>query len=122
MEKEAVPEMFRDPLLPVAQRVFWWGQPEEWLGDTNRFVAENMTNSDNDTPNKSMESNRCHASRQEKGFAQGAKLKVENREQGMVTKLVKIGPIRVKVFLRISAFGFRMRVHLRPSVVKISLE
>jgi hypothetical protein len=71
MEKEAVPETFRDPLLPVAQRVFWWGQAKEWLGDTNRFVAENITYSDNDTPNKSCGVERPPRVTSEKGFAQG---------------------------------------------------
>ncbi|HEX9046302.1 MAG TPA: hypothetical protein VF988_04690 [Verrucomicrobiae bacterium] len=46
MQRKAVPETFRDRLLPVAQRVFWWGQAEDWLSDTRRFVAQIMTYGD----------------------------------------------------------------------------
>ena len=40
----------RTALLPVARRVFWWGQPKDWLDDPARFVAQVMTYGDwNDT-------------------------------------------------------------------------
>ena len=38
----AIPPAVRPRLLCVAQRVFWWGKPEEWLEDTPRFVAQVM--------------------------------------------------------------------------------
>ena len=38
-----VPESARASLLPIAQRVFWWGSPEEWLDDAIRFAAQVMT-------------------------------------------------------------------------------
>jgi hypothetical protein len=41
-----VPGDLRDQLIPVAKRVFWWGQPEEWLDDAVRFVAQVMTYGD----------------------------------------------------------------------------
>ncbi len=41
-----IPERFRSDLLPVAKRVFWWGEPEEWLDDPMRFVAQVMTYGD----------------------------------------------------------------------------
>ena len=41
-----VPEGVRKHLIPVAKRVFWWGEPEEWLDDTLRFVAQVMTYGD----------------------------------------------------------------------------
>jgi hypothetical protein len=45
-----VPEELRPALLPVARRVFWWGNPEEWLDDPIRFGAQVMTFGDwNDT-------------------------------------------------------------------------
>lgn len=48
--REAVPESLQSSLLPVARHVFWWGEPEAWLNDTNRFVAQVMTYGDwNDT-------------------------------------------------------------------------
>ena len=42
----AVPLPFRLSLLSVAQRVFWWGKPEEWLDDTFRLAAQVMTYGD----------------------------------------------------------------------------
>jgi len=39
----SIPENLRHALLPVARRVFWWGQPEEWLEDAVRFAAQVMT-------------------------------------------------------------------------------
>jgi hypothetical protein len=44
--RQPVPEVARESLLPVAQRVFWWGQAEQWLDDTGRFVAQVMTYGD----------------------------------------------------------------------------
>src|SRR5260370_40939323 len=41
-----VPQGVRNELIPVAKRVFWWGEPEEWLDDTIRFVAQVMTYGD----------------------------------------------------------------------------
>jgi len=38
-----VPDDARASLLPIAQRVFWWGDPEEWLDDAIRFTAQVMT-------------------------------------------------------------------------------
>lgn len=38
-----VPEGARPLLLPIAKRVFWWGDPEEWLDDVIRFAAQVMT-------------------------------------------------------------------------------
>ncbi len=38
-----VPEGARPLLLPIATRVFWWGNPEEWLDDGIRFAAQVMT-------------------------------------------------------------------------------
>lgn len=38
-----VPAHLRAQLLPIAQRVFWWGQPGEWLNNMHRFVAQVMT-------------------------------------------------------------------------------
>src|SRR2546422_1097680 len=46
LRRAPVPQPLRDQLLPVARRVFWWGQPEEWLDDTIRFVAQVMTYGD----------------------------------------------------------------------------
>jgi len=42
-ERIAVPGHLRAQLAPVARRVFWWGDPEEWLEDAVRFVAQVMT-------------------------------------------------------------------------------
>lgn len=44
--RRAVPAALRPALLPVARRVFWWGEPEEWLNDAIRFVAQVMTYGD----------------------------------------------------------------------------
>jgi hypothetical protein len=43
---KGVPDHLRSALLPIAQRVFWWGDPEEWLDDTLRFSAQVMTYGD----------------------------------------------------------------------------
>ena len=42
----AVRGAVRASLLPVAKRVFWWGDPEEWLDDVRRFAAQVMTYGD----------------------------------------------------------------------------
>jgi len=44
--RDVVPSPFRPQLLSVAKRVFWWGQPEDWLEDPIRFVAQVMTYGD----------------------------------------------------------------------------
>jgi hypothetical protein len=41
-----VPPHARSDLLPVARKVFWWGEPNEWLDDAVRFVAQVMTYGD----------------------------------------------------------------------------
>jgi hypothetical protein len=41
-----IPKDLREQLLPVARRVFWWGQPEEWLDYAVRFTAQVMTYGD----------------------------------------------------------------------------
>ena len=33
-------------LLTVARKVFWWGEPEQWLEDEVRFLAQVMTYGD----------------------------------------------------------------------------
>jgi hypothetical protein len=33
----------RARLIPVAQRVFWWGEAEKWVQDLFRFAAQVMT-------------------------------------------------------------------------------
>jgi len=38
-----IPDDARPLLLPIARRVFWWGEPEEWLDDAIRFAAQVMT-------------------------------------------------------------------------------
>ena len=40
---KGVPDHLRPALAPVAKRVFWWGNPEEWLDDAARFTAQVMT-------------------------------------------------------------------------------
>jgi len=46
----AIPDQLRSALMPVAQRVFWWGKPEEWMEDVSRFTAQVMVFGDwNDT-------------------------------------------------------------------------
>lgn len=48
--RTGIPAEARQALLPVARHVFWWGQPEEWMDDAIRFVAQVMTFGDwNDT-------------------------------------------------------------------------
>ena len=39
----SIPAHLRATLLPVAKRVFWWGNAEDWLDDGRRFVAQVMT-------------------------------------------------------------------------------
>jgi len=39
----SVPEGAKPLLLPIAKRVFWWGNREEWLDDAIRFAAQVMT-------------------------------------------------------------------------------
>ncbi|MGO8698966.1 MAG: hypothetical protein ACLQVY_14725 [Limisphaerales bacterium] len=41
--KFGVPDPARSALLPIARRVFWWGDAEEWLDDAIRFTAQVMT-------------------------------------------------------------------------------
>jgi len=41
--RRPVPLAHRQSLLPVARKVFWWGNPEEWLEDSLRFAAQVMT-------------------------------------------------------------------------------
>ncbi|SPE52612.1 hypothetical protein SBV1_1560018 [Verrucomicrobia bacterium] len=41
-----VPQHLRPKLVPIARRVFWWGEPEEWLDDSIRFGAQVMTYGD----------------------------------------------------------------------------
>ena len=41
--RQAVPSQVRPALLAVAGRVFWWGEPEAWLEDVSRFLAQVMT-------------------------------------------------------------------------------
>jgi hypothetical protein len=43
-----IPLELRSGLLPIARKVFWWGEPEEWLGDETRFLAQVMTYGDLD--------------------------------------------------------------------------
>lgn len=38
-----MPGHVRAALLPVSRKVFWWGEPAEWLDDKIRFVAQVMT-------------------------------------------------------------------------------
>jgi hypothetical protein len=42
----SVPDEARKELLPIARRVFWWGEPNDWLDDKLRFVAQVMTYGD----------------------------------------------------------------------------
>jgi hypothetical protein len=41
-----LPSAHHSALLPVAARVFWWGKPETWLADRQRFAAQVMTYGD----------------------------------------------------------------------------
>ena len=41
--KRAIPSEVRAKLIPVAQRVFWWGDAEKWVQDVLRFAAQVMT-------------------------------------------------------------------------------
>jgi hypothetical protein len=38
-----IPDQIRPALAPVARRVFWWGNSDEWLDDATRFAAQVMT-------------------------------------------------------------------------------
>ena len=40
---KGIPDHLRPALIPVARRVFWWGEPEEWLDNAIRFNAQVMT-------------------------------------------------------------------------------
>jgi hypothetical protein len=42
----SIPPHLRNELLPVARKVFWWGEPNEWLDDVVRFAAQVMTYGD----------------------------------------------------------------------------
>ena len=42
MKGRPIPRILRPALLPVARRVFWWGQPEDWMQDVIRFTAQVM--------------------------------------------------------------------------------
>ncbi len=42
MKGKPIPPIYRSALLPVARRVFWWGQPEDWMQDVIRFTAQVM--------------------------------------------------------------------------------
>ena len=45
-----VPQCLRSELVPIVRRVFWWGEPDDWLNDSVRFGAQVMTFGDwNDT-------------------------------------------------------------------------
>jgi hypothetical protein len=41
--RKSVPTQFRSKLIPVAERVFWWGDPATWMEDSVRFAAQVMT-------------------------------------------------------------------------------
>src|SRR5947208_1501879 len=41
-----LPPAVRNELRSVARKVFWWGEPNEWLDDAVRFVAQVMTYGD----------------------------------------------------------------------------
>lgn len=43
LSTKGVPPHLRPALAPVAKRVFWWGDSEEWLDDGIRFIAQVMT-------------------------------------------------------------------------------
>lgn len=45
---QGVPPHLREALEPVARKVFWWGEPVEWLDDLPRFAAQVMTFGDLD--------------------------------------------------------------------------
>lgn len=36
----------REKLIPIARRVFWWGNPEEWVQNSHRLAAQVMTYGD----------------------------------------------------------------------------
>jgi len=45
-----LPPAVQTALLPVAARVFWWGNPQAWLNDPLRLATQVMTYGDwNDT-------------------------------------------------------------------------
>jgi hypothetical protein len=41
-------------LVPIARKVFWWGDPEQWVTDGHRFLAQVMTYGDWDTVRSTM--------------------------------------------------------------------
>ena len=41
-----IPSHLHAELIPVARKVFWWGEPKDWLDDRVRFVAQVMTYGD----------------------------------------------------------------------------
>jgi hypothetical protein len=41
-----LPWALQSSLLSIAERVFWWGKPEEWIRDSRRFAAQVMTYGD----------------------------------------------------------------------------
>lgn len=53
MQRQGTDELFPEPLapelLPIARKVFWWGDPGGWVADQRRFLAQVMTYGDWDT-------------------------------------------------------------------------
>jgi hypothetical protein len=47
-QRRGVPDDARPLLRPIANRVFWWGNPDDWLDDAVRFAAQVMTFGDLD--------------------------------------------------------------------------
>jgi hypothetical protein len=45
-QAQPIPSSLRDTLRPVARKVFWWGEPDDWLDNRVRFVAQVMTYGD----------------------------------------------------------------------------
>ena len=50
-----VPKSLRATLVAVARKVFWWGEPSDWLEDQTRFLAQVMTYGDLDDIRTAME-------------------------------------------------------------------
>jgi hypothetical protein len=46
VSRQGIPAHLWPALLPIVRKVFWWGQPEQWLGDGLRFAAQVMTYGD----------------------------------------------------------------------------
>jgi hypothetical protein len=42
-QEKAISSGLRAQLIPVAKRVFWWGEAERWVEELVRFVAQVMT-------------------------------------------------------------------------------